>query len=160
MNPMGMGGPMGSGMNPMAMGGPMGSGMNPMAMMMPGMMGNTSETDEDPEDMKEIIQMICSRDQELHQLSQKTTIKNALDTYFSVADANERKEILSTLLQDDEFKSFFEKVNKKMEQFNMANMMGQMMQQGNDGNGPTYGMGGPGAGMGGGFGGGPSSMFM
>ena len=108
--------------------------------------------------MREMIQMVCSRDQELHRLSQKTTIKNSLNTYFSITDANERKEVLQTLLQDNEFKSFFEKVNEKLEQLSMANMMGGMM--GNDGNNPFYGMGGPGSGMGrGGSGGGPNMMF-
>ena len=135
--------------------------MNPMmqGMMPPGMMPPSSGNDEEePEDMREMIQMVCSRDQELHRLSQKTTIKNSLNTYFSITDANERKEVLQTLLQDNEFKSFFEKVNEKLEQLSMANMMGGMM--GNDGNNPFYGMGGPGSGMGrGGSGGGPNMMF-
>jgi hypothetical protein len=135
--------------------------MNPMmqGMMPPGMMPPSSGNDEEePEDMREMIQMVCSRDQELHRLSQKTTIKNSLNTYFSITDANERKEVLQTLLQDNEFKLFFEKVNEKLEQLSMANMMGGMM--GNDGNNPFYGMGGPGSGMGrGGSGGGPNMMF-
>ena len=118
----------------------------------------------DPAEIEEMIKMVCSRDQELNTLSQKTEIKNALQTYFSISNPVERKEVLDTLLQDEKFRSFFDKVNEKMDQLNMANMMGQMMQQG-DGFNPTYGMGGPG-GMGGGggfgrggFGGGPETMM-
>ena len=161
------------GMNPMMMMRMMQGGnggmppMNPMAMMMNGMgqpgaqnMGEPS----DPAEIEEMIKMVCSRDQELNALSQKTEIKNALQTYFSISNPVERKEVLDTLLQDEKFRSFFDKVNEKMDQLNMANMMGQMMQPG-DGFNPTYGMGGPG-GMGGGggfgrggFGGGPETMM-
>jgi hypothetical protein len=108
------------GMMPPMHGCPMANGGVPP---MHGAMGSQQPVPE-PNDMKEVIERICSEDPELKAMSEKTKIKNSLRTIFETTDPIERDEIMKALFLDPEFKAFFDRVNEKIQEFMMVSMAG------------------------------------
>ena len=112
--------PMANGGVPPMHGCPMANGGVPP---MHGAMGSQQPVPE-PNDMKEVIERICSEDPELKAMSEKTKIKNSLRTIFETTDPIERDEIMKALFLDPEFKAFFDRVNEKIQEFMMVSMAG------------------------------------
>merc|ERR1719399_70187 len=84
------------GMMPPMHGCPMANGRMPP---MHSAMGSQQPVPE-PNDMKEVIERICSEDPELKAMSEKIKIKNSLRTIFETTDPTERDEIMNALLID------------------------------------------------------------